>query len=220
MFSGCQELITTFGPSDYNQTSAHVGETGGVGYFVTAEIHNKVYLKNRGSDGVSIINKYNQATSVVFSESIPSSSIESTAIDAEGLGKIKAYKVDDNNGGYKVIIASDGATIAANSESLRTIFSGFPNLKTVDFGNLDTEFVSSLAGMFWNCTSLTEVDLSKFNTQYCTTSKAYYVMFEGCTNLTTVTFGSGFVVKEGINTAYMFNKCSKLRYIVVPEGTD
>ena len=214
MFAGCTQLFVEFGEGQINQTRAHIGNGG---FFVTSIIEDTVYLKNRGSDGVSIINKYSDATSVSFATTIPSGSTDSIVLDNKGEGTIKAYKLDDGAGGYKVVVASNGVAMASSEESLRTFFSGFSKLKTFDLGPLKTDEATNLAGMFWNCTSLVTADLTSADFSKNT---SYKVMFEGCTSLETVKIGSNFKVKDGMNIQFMFSKCAKLANIVVPEGTD
>ena len=145
MFGSCAVLEQIFGAGKYDQSRAHIGNGG---YFVTSIVEDDAFLKNRGSDGVSIINAYNEATSVSFATSIPSGSIDSMNVDITDIGLIKAYKLNDGQGGYKVVIASDGKPISSSEESLRTLFSGFSNLKSVDFGPLKTEKATYYNGMF------------------------------------------------------------------------
>ena len=221
MFNNCYGLFGKFGGGETSQLRAYIGVKAGVkGFLVTAATEEAVYLKHRGPDGLSIINKYNQATSVSFSTVPPTSFLDSIVIDIQNKGKIKAYQIDDGNGGYKVIIASNGLPISATGDSLRTFFSGFANLKSVDLSNLLTDDASNLAGMFWNCTSLTQVDLTMMHTQNVVTPAAFKVMFEGCTNLTTVLIGDNFIVNDGVDISYMFNRCKNLICIQVPEGTN
>ena len=39
------------------------------------------------------------------------------------------------------------------------------SLTNIDLSNFNTQNVTNMSGMFWNCSSLTNLDLSIFNTQ-------------------------------------------------------
>ena len=103
----------------------------------------------------------------------------------------------------------------------------------VDIKYLNTSSVENMSGMFYNCSSLTELDVSGFDTQNVTTmslmfdscsgltnlylvnfdtrnvSKMHY-MFEGCTNLTTITVGVNWNTTNVESSDNMFYGCTSI----------
>ena len=72
----------------------------------------------------------------------------------------------------------------ANVTSTGAMFAGCTNLKTINFGvtAIDNK-ISYMNNMFSNCKSLTEMDLTPFNNNLCTSTKNTSYMFEGCEKL-------------------------------------
>ena len=75
--------------------------------------------------------------------------------------------------------------------------------------SFDFQNVARMESIFLNCTSLTSVDLSNFNTV-----KLYYIedMFNGCSSLTSLDF-SKFIADKIIFLNRLFYRCSNLKYI-------
>lgn len=94
--------------------------------------------------------------------------------------------------------------------SLESLFNNFVNLTTINnLGNLNTAGVTSMLSMFYNCSSLTTLDLSGWNTASVTDMK---FMFSGCSNLTTICVDGGWStagITDG-NSYGMFDSCTKL----------
>ena len=113
-------------------------------------------------------------------------------------------------------------------------FYNLPSLtEIVDIKYLNTSSVENMSGMFYNCSSLTELDVSGFDTQNVTTmslmfdrcsgltnlylvnfdtrnvSKMHY-MFEGCTNLTTITVGVNWNTTNVESSDNMFYGCTSI----------
>lgn len=89
-------------------------------------------------------------------------------------------------------------------------FCRFSNLvKIENIGNLDTSGVTSMHGMFYGCSSLTELDLEGFNTSSVTTMIG---MFYGCSSLTDVNL-VGFDTSNVKFMSQMFYKCSSLSMV-------
>ena len=76
-------------------------------------------------------------------------------------------------------------------------------------GNLNTENVKYMEGMFFNCTMLTSLDLSTFNTNKV---RDMACMFSGCKSLTSLKISS-FCTNQVISMACMFVDCEKLSSI-------
>ena len=101
--------------------------------------------------------------------------------------------------------------------SLRRMFENCVNLTKIhDINEWDVSNVYITYHMFSGCTSLTELDLSKWDTRAIKQNNSQY-MFNGCTNLTKINV-SGWVLQGAIS--YMFNKCTSLTEIIGIEDWD
>ncbi len=82
-----------------------------------------------------------------------------------------------------------------------------PALTTIDFGTgFNTENVADMREMFYNCSSLTSLDLSSFSTANVT---SMYAMFHWCRSLTSLNL-SNFNTANVTNMGWMFDACSSL----------
>ena len=117
------------------------------------------------------------------------------------------YNEADTNGNYDITIGSNNI-IYANPSSTSGLFSNLTNVTSIDLSNMDTSGmtsmrdmfrkdtsltnitfgdnfntanVTSMNGVFWDCNSLTSIDLSNFNTSNVTDINN---MFAECSSLT------------------------------------
>ena len=82
-------------------------------------------------------------------------------------------------------------------------------LTNLDLSNFDTSSVVSIAGMFYNCRNLTDIDLSSFDTSHILDVR---LLFAGCRNLTTVIMDPA--VNQDARTDKIFDGCqAKIIYI-------
>ena len=119
-------------------------------------------------------------------------------------------------------------------------FYSFSNLTTIEgIENLNTEEVTDMSEMFYNCSSLTSLDVSKFNTDKVNnmsymfsvcpglsyldlssfnTAEVTYMgyMFYGCSSITSLDLSS-FNTANVTNMSYMFRGCSGLTTIYVSD---
>ena len=86
------------------------------------------------------------------------------------------------------------------------MFRNCSNLTSLDVSGFDTTNVTSMGGMFQNCIALTSLDVSGFDTTNVT-NMGY--MFYGCSNLTSLDV-SGFDTSKVTNIGYMFGNCTSL----------
>lgn len=95
--------------------------------------------------------------------------------------------------------------------SLDYWFSNMKNLTSVkNISNLNTAGVTTMVGMFNECTSLASLDLSSFITSRVENMND---MFSGCANLQTVDL-TNFITTRVQDMSYMFYQCSNLTTIV------
>ena len=91
--------------------------------------------------------------------------------------------------------------------SLNGFFQECGNLETISgLDYLNTENVTDMSDMFYNCTNLPSLDLSKFNTAKVTNM---YDMFKNCTKLSSLNL-SNFNTAKVTNMSCMFYNCQKL----------
>ena len=106
----------------------------------------------------------------------------------------------------KVVFDSSFAT--AKPTSTNGWFSELSALTTITgFKYLDTSNVTYMNSMFFNCSSLTSLDLRTFNTQEVEDMSG---MFSGCEALESLDVSS-FNTENVVNMSYMFNWCSSLK---------
>ena len=109
-------------------------------------------------------------------------------------------------------VVFDSSFMNAHPKSCARWFYGMENLKTVtNLECLNTSEVSSMAGMFANCLSLTSLDVSGFNTSNVTTMN---LMFKGCEKLTSLNV-SRFNTSNVTDMEKMFMGCESLKNLDV-----
>ena len=80
------------------------------------------------------------------------------------------------------------------------------SLSSIDLSNFNTQNVTNMESMFYNCNSLSSLDLSNFNTQNVT-NMVY--MFSDCNSLSSIDL-SNFNTQNVTNMGYMFYNCNSL----------
>jgi len=86
-------------------------------------------------------------------------------------------------------------------------FLNFKKLKKIEgLTNLNTSEVTTMSGMFEDCSRLTSLDLSSFNAENVQNMSA---MFSGCQNLTSLNL-SNFNTEDVQNMSFMFDGCKSL----------
>ena len=87
-------------------------------------------------------------------------------------------------------------------------------LTSLDISNFNTANVTDMDQMFRNCSGLTSLDLSNFNTANVTDM---YCMFDGCSNLTSLDLRN-FNTANVTSMRYMFEGCTSLKTIYCEEA--
>lgn len=90
----------------------------------------------------------------------------------------------------------------AIKECLDDMFRDYKQLRSIDFGSIDTSTVTSMNGLFAGCSSLASVDLSAFDTRKISSYGSS--IFEGCFSLTNITLGE-LVVFSDPDARYIIN---------------
>ena len=97
-----------------------------------------------------------------------------------------------------------------NTENVTTMgdmFYGCSALTTLDVSKFDTKNVTNMSRMFWDCSALKTLDVSEFDTKNVTTMGG---MFSGCSALTILDV-SNFDTKNVTYMDRMFKNCSALK---------
>lgn len=93
--------------------------------------------------------------------------------------------------------------------SLNGFFENLTRLETITgLEYLNTEKVTNMRYMFYNCSSLTSLDVTHFNTAKVTDMGN---MFYNCSSLTTIYASSKFVIPQVSKSFNMFYNCKKLK---------
>ncbi len=147
---------------------------------------------------------------ILDNKNVPSTAVASWDVSEKQNKSVIAWIIDDpdNSGMYKLYIGGKGKVIApADSSDLFYGYKGsFSNTKTMNLAKLDTSRVTNMSYMFFDCSSLTNLDVSNFDTSKVTNMSW---MFDGCSLLTSLDV-SNFNTNNVTNMDSMFWSCSKL----------
>ena len=123
---------------------------------------------------------------VSFLSSLKSAPSDAWDMSDAGDGSILAWMSGNN-----LYVASNGK-IAPNPNA-SNMFGRFVNLKEINFGrNFDTSNVTNMSYMFYNCRSLTKLDLSSFNTSKLINMSN---MFFGCDALKNLVYSDSKILE-------------------------
>ena len=95
-----------------------------------------------------------------------------------------------------------------NVTSMRNMFFGCSKLTSLDVTKFNTEKVTDMSYMFYNCKALTSLDVTNFNSENVTNMS---FMFSGCSTLTTIYVNDKFVIDKVTNGYCMFDNCTNLK---------
>ena len=95
-----------------------------------------------------------------------------------------------------------------NVTNINSMFYACSGLTSLDLSKFDTQKVTDMSDMFSGCSKLTLLDLSKFNTQNVTYMSD---MFNGCSALTTIYVSNKFVTTSVGSGDSMFSGCTLLK---------
>ena len=131
--------------------------------------------------------------------------------DTDLPGWFKGYFNGDNKNIIKKVIF-DASFAYARPTSCRRWFYGCNYLTNIEgIENLNTENVTDMSGMFYGCSALTTLYVSKFDTKNVTYMNQ---MFKNCSALTTLNL-SNFNTQNVTDMSGMFYGCSALTTLYV-----
>ena len=145
-----------------------------------------------------------QISSVTFLDTLADAPQDAWDVSADKSGSVMAWAVP-NGALYDLYLAADGKIEAP--KSCNDLFAGYSNMRSLRFGNcFQTSKVEYMRYMFWNCSSLTELDLSSFDTS---SVQNMCYMFSGCSSLVELNLRS-FDTSNVQNMWCMFKGCNSL----------
>lgn len=113
------------------------------------------------------------------------------------------------------LVTFDGRRYTSSLTNFKGLFLNDAKLKTVMWPDtIDTSKVTEMKEMFKGCSSLTSIDLSKFNTSKVIDMKE---MFRGCSSLTSIDLSS-FDTSIVTNMDSLFRDCSNVTNIILPNN--
>lgn len=168
------------------------------GLYSDTDFHSDYYKEN-------IVN-----ATFLDNNNIPSNAVESWNISADkNHGGVMAWVVQnsEDNTKFDLYIGANNGVIA--NENSGYLFYGFQQLSTINFNNsFSTKTATTMEAMFFNCRSLTTLDLSSFDTSNVTTMNQ---MFNRCINLQEIKGLENFNTNKVTNMYAMFHLCESLK---------
>ncbi len=175
------------------------------------------YIEPFSKSGVMMSYKYNGSiwdygsniTKVIFENKLkPHETSDELTFDISSNQdkSVMGYLIpNEDTSKYTLYIQGDTG-VKANSNS-SNLFSGFTNLLEIENLNyLDTSNVTNMIRMFYNCSSLTSLDVSNFDTSNLTDLRS---MFYGCSSLTSLDL-SNFDTSKVTDMSSIFYECGSL----------
>ena len=177
---------------------------------------NNVLRSDAVPDGIDsdVLKKYSvfgcryrreEIQSVTFLDTLADMPADSWDVSEAGNRSVLAW-VRRNGSLYDLYIGAEGGM--RTGKNCQTLFAGYANAKRITFGGvLHTEGAEVMARMFYGCGSLTELDLSSFDTSGV---QDMHWMFYGCRSLKYLDLSS-FDTSGVKNMGAMFYGCSSLK---------
>lgn len=158
------------------------------------------FVLKQGSDLNKLIP--DDVTSVIFTDEEMSKDMTLIDVDMDGDSGVVAWIQD---GVMKISTQIEGVPVQFNNLA-NSMFAGKANISNIEFNNVETSKLTSIAYMFNGCTALTKLDLSMFDTSNVTTATGAFLNCSGLTLLDV----SNFNASKFIYTTAMFKNCSSL----------
>ena len=175
--------------------------------YIIAEIYIK---ENNVNENIKIINSYENNEVLGFEESEERLSDNEEEIEECEI-KINDELIPFNP--YHKFIKKGKFFIKYTFKNYLTktnnMFQDCTSLTSIDLSNFNTQYITSMNSMFYWCVSLTSINLFNINTQNIT---AMGYMFYGCSSLKSINL-SNFNTENVINMGHMFYGCSSLTNI-------
>ena len=141
-------------------------------------------------------------------KNVPENAVESWDVSEAQNGSVMAWVIADETDSTKYHLYIGGTNGVVANENSGMLFAAFQFIETINIGdNFDTSNATNMMYMFYDCTSLQELNLNKFDTSNVTDMS---FMFYYDSSLKTLEI-SNFDTSNVINMAYMFSLTSSLK---------
>ncbi len=226
MFTGCTNLVggsgTVFASTYVDKEYARVdGGTSAPGYFVDLSFNDTPYAL-LSSDGTTLtfyrdskrITRAEKSYNMNEGENAPgwrsddSYANVTTVVFDESFAQARPTTTASWFAGMTNLTTITGIENLNTSEvtSMRSMFFNCSSLTSIDVSHFDTQNVTSMRTVFYNCSGLTSIDVSHFDTRNVTIMRS---MFSGCSSLTSLNV-SNFDTRNVTDMSSMFLACSSL----------
>lgn len=101
----------------------------------------------------------------------------------------------------------------SHSTNISGLFSNCSSLINLNISSWNSQSANAMNQIFASCSSLKTLNISSFSTANTTSAQR---MFNGCENLETLTLGTNFNLNKTIDVTDMFWHCDKLSSIIAP----
>lgn len=226
MFTGCPNLVggsgTVFASTHVDKEYARVdGGTSAPGYFVDLSYNDTPYVL-LSADGTTLtfyrdsqrLTRSERTYNLNEGENAPDwrndGSYEgvTNVVFHESFAQARPTTTASWFAGMTQLTAITGIEYLNTSEvtSMRSMFFNCSSLTSIDVSHFDTQNVTSMRTVFYNCSGLTSIDVSHFDTRNVTIMRS---MFSGCSSLTSLNV-SNFDTRNVTDMSSMFLACSSL----------
>ena len=229
MFKGCSNLQTIYAGDGWSTTAVRddiwmfkdcTCLMGGMGTTYDANHTDKVYARiDGGPSNPGYFTATGTPVSYAYACYTPSNTTLTFYYDNQRFsrtGMTYTLNVGENDPGWvkdsinanvtKVVFTSSFAD-ALPTTTYRWFYQ-MSDLQSIEgINNLNTSEVTDMTYMFYQCSSLTSLDLSSFNTSRVTSME---FMFKGCSNLQTIYAGDGWSTTAVRADIWMFKGCTSL----------
>ena len=163
-------------------------------------------VAQKAASSSKYIAMYESSTQTLTFKEYAGETLPSNSVVVKDKMKVADIKRNFENGTI-VHIVFDKSFSTYTPTSLYQFFYGLKNLETITgLKYLNTEKVTNMYSMFYNCSKLTSLDVKKFNTANVT-DMSY--MFYNCSSLTSLDV-THFNTAKVTDMGYMFRGCSSL----------
>ena len=216
MFYNCSSLIgqngTSYSSSYTNKNMAVIDTDETPGYLTEVPSSNVLEYSNHLGNTTRYLSTgilKNQIKKITFINSISGHSangVDTWDVSYQKNGSVLAWVGSpDANNQYEMTIGQTGGVVPLSGDNL---FKALINLVTIDgMQYFITTDLRVMRSMFYDCNSLTSLDLSNFNTSKVTLMNS---TFKGCSNLTSLDL-SNFNTSKVKTMSNLFAGCHKIR---------
>ena len=200
MFEGSTNIVGGDGtPYNPNRVDKSLAFAGGGGY---------MSFKGDNPSGPDILEPYAALNGTTLTFYYDNKKRSRNGMDIGPFSRPEERGWNAQKASITTVVFDDSFAAYDEVTSTKSWFNYFISLSTiVGLGNLKTDNVTDMGGMFLYCSSLTSLDLSTFNTSNVTNMAG---MFQMCNHLQEINMSS-FNTSKVVNMSSMFDGCAALR---------